>query len=168
MALWEAAYNLFSTNRNLGSTVMELIVTLDWLQICGWRVWFMVNFQSVKLGKFSLAHLWHFLSLSPTEIVRLLSVALLIWSNNPVKCSVVFLYRLGIHHAGLLRQDRNLVEKYFSDGFIKCLVCTATLAWGVNLPAHAVIIKVIILHWFDCRPIPFLYFIQKDANVLLL
>ncbi|XP_067947750.1 activating signal cointegrator 1 complex subunit 3-like [Watersipora subatra] len=46
-----------------------------------------------------------------------------------------------IHHAGMLRHDRNLVEKYFSDGFIKCLVCTATLAWGVNLPAHAVIIK---------------------------
>ncbi|XP_029640230.1 activating signal cointegrator 1 complex subunit 3 isoform X1 [Octopus sinensis] len=47
----------------------------------------------------------------------------------------------GIHHAGMLRQDRNLVEKYFSEGSIKVLVCTATLAWGVNLPAHAVIIK---------------------------
>ena len=47
-----------------------------------------------------------------------------------------------IHHAGMLRQDRNLVEKYFAEGLIKCLVCTATLAWGVNLPAHAVIIKV--------------------------
>ncbi|CAF4745958.1 unnamed protein product, partial [Rotaria magnacalcarata] len=41
---------------------------------------------------------------------------------------------IGIHHAGMLRQDRNLVEKYFSKGFIKVLVCTATLAWGVNLP----------------------------------
>lgn len=48
---------------------------------------------------------------------------------------------LSIHHAGLLRSDRNLVEKYFADGLIKVLVCTATLAWGVNLPAHAVIIK---------------------------
>lgn len=48
----------------------------------------------------------------------------------------------GIHHAGMLRQDRNLVERYFAAGHIKCLVCTATLAWGVNLPAHAVIIKV--------------------------
>ena len=52
-----------------------------------------------------------------------------------------------IHHAGMLRQDRNLVEKYFAAGLIKCLVCTATLAWGVNLPAHAVIIKVIITVW---------------------
>lgn len=48
---------------------------------------------------------------------------------------------LAMHHAGMLRQDRSLVEKYFGDGLIKVLVCTATLAWGVNLPAHAVIIK---------------------------
>lgn len=48
----------------------------------------------------------------------------------------------GVHHAGLQRADRNLVEKYFREGLIKVLVCTATLAWGVNLPAHAVIIKV--------------------------
>ncbi|KAG5681795.1 hypothetical protein PVAND_011203 [Polypedilum vanderplanki] len=47
----------------------------------------------------------------------------------------------GFHHAGMLRQDRTMVEKLFSDGLIKVLVCTATLAWGVNLPAHAVIIK---------------------------
>lgn len=47
-----------------------------------------------------------------------------------------------IHHAGMLRQDRSLVENLFSRGYIKVLVCTATLAWGVNLPAHAVIIKV--------------------------
>lgn len=53
----------------------------------------------------------------------------------------MFPFGIGIHHAGMLRQDRNMVEKYFSKGFIKVLVCTATLAWGVNLPAHAVIIK---------------------------
>ncbi|XP_038077615.1 activating signal cointegrator 1 complex subunit 3-like [Patiria miniata] len=46
-----------------------------------------------------------------------------------------------IHHAGMLRQDRTMVERCFRDGHIKVLVCTATLAWGVNLPAHAVIIK---------------------------
>ncbi|XP_014260585.1 activating signal cointegrator 1 complex subunit 3 [Cimex lectularius] len=46
-----------------------------------------------------------------------------------------------VHHAGLLRIDRNLIEKTFSNGVIKVLVCTSTLAWGVNLPAHAVIIR---------------------------
>ncbi|CAI7833406.1 unnamed protein product [Closterium sp. NIES-53] len=47
----------------------------------------------------------------------------------------------GIHHAGMLRPDRSLTEKLFSMGLVKVLVCTATLAWGVNLPAHTVIIK---------------------------
>lgn len=49
----------------------------------------------------------------------------------------------GIHHAGMLRSDRSLMESLFSKGHLKVLVCTATLAWGVNLPAHAVIIKVL-------------------------
>lgn len=47
----------------------------------------------------------------------------------------------GIHHAGMARSDRKLVEELFASGNIKVLVSTATLAWGVNLPAHAVIIK---------------------------
>ena len=50
----------------------------------------------------------------------------------------------------MLRQDRSLVERLFSEGLIKVLVCTATLAWGVNLPAHAVIIKVHIIEVMGC------------------
>lgn len=50
-------------------------------------------------------------------------------------------YGFGIHHAGMSRNDRTTVEDLFSDGAIQVLVCTATLAWGVNLPAHTVIIK---------------------------
>ena len=37
--------------------------------------------------------------------------------------------------------DRTTVEDLFADGHIQVLVSTATLAWGVNLPAHTVIIK---------------------------
>ena len=48
---------------------------------------------------------------------------------------------LGIHHAGMARADRNLMERLFTEGVIKVLCCTATLAWGVNLPAAAVVIK---------------------------
>ncbi|KAM3453768.1 hypothetical protein NHJ6243_009061 [Beauveria neobassiana] len=47
----------------------------------------------------------------------------------------------GIHHAGMNRIDRTDVEDLFARGAIQVLVCTATLAWGVNLPAHTVIIK---------------------------
>ncbi|KAJ9662580.1 putative steryl acetyl hydrolase mug81 [Coniosporium apollinis] len=48
---------------------------------------------------------------------------------------------MGTHHAGMPRSDRNLIERLFADGVIKVLCCTATLAWGVNLPAAAVVIK---------------------------
>ncbi|WPK24137.1 hypothetical protein PUMCH_001397 [Australozyma saopauloensis] len=47
----------------------------------------------------------------------------------------------GIHHAGLDKSDRSVVEDLFAQGHIQILVSTATLAWGVNLPAHTVIIK---------------------------
>ncbi|KAF7294831.1 putative ATP dependent RNA helicase [Mycena indigotica] len=50
-------------------------------------------------------------------------------------------FGFGIHHAGMSREDRGLVEELFADGSLQVLVCTATLAWGVNLPAHTVIIK---------------------------
>ena len=46
-----------------------------------------------------------------------------------------------IHHAGMSREDRTLVKELFVDGSVQVLVCTATLVWGVNLPAHTVIIK---------------------------
>ena len=48
---------------------------------------------------------------------------------------------MGIHHAGMLRGDRKLTESMFAEGAIKVLCCTATLAWGINLPAHTVVIK---------------------------
>ncbi len=47
----------------------------------------------------------------------------------------------GTHHAGMPRSDRNRIEALFAQGHINILCCTATLAWGVNLPAAAVIIK---------------------------
>lgn len=47
----------------------------------------------------------------------------------------------GTHHAGMPRSDRNRIEQLFAQGYINVLCCTATLAWGVNLPAAAVVIK---------------------------
>ncbi|XP_047979849.1 DExH-box ATP-dependent RNA helicase DExH12-like [Salvia hispanica] len=50
-------------------------------------------------------------------------------------------YGFAIHNAGMVRADRQIVEELFADGHVQVLVSTATLAWGVNLPAHTVIIK---------------------------
>ncbi|TXG51589.1 hypothetical protein EZV62_024113 [Acer yangbiense] len=61
-------------------------------------------------------------------------------------------FGIGLHHAGLNERDRSIVEELFANNKIQAhflllspkhvLVCTSTLAWGVNLPAHLVIIKV--------------------------
>ncbi|CAF3466981.1 unnamed protein product, partial [Rotaria sp. Silwood2] len=48
---------------------------------------------------------------------------------------------VGIHHAGLKDRDRHIVEELFVNQRIQILVATSTLAWGVNFPAHLVIIK---------------------------
>lgn len=51
------------------------------------------------------------------------------------------LFGIGIHHAGLQEKDRKIVEELFVNQKIQVLIATATLAWGVNFPAHLVIIK---------------------------
>ena len=53
----------------------------------------------------------------------------------------LFMKGFGIHHAGMQRAERHLSEKLFEGGHIKVLCTTATLAWGINLPAYCTIIK---------------------------
>jgi replicative superfamily II helicase len=48
---------------------------------------------------------------------------------------------VGFHHAGLSRDDKNRVERWFREGKIQLLFSTSTLAWGVNLPARCVVIR---------------------------
>ena len=55
--------------------------------------------------------------------------------------SALFASGLGAHHAGLVRYDRTCTENFFRDGYLRVLCCTSTLAWGVNLPAHTVVIR---------------------------
>jgi len=50
-------------------------------------------------------------------------------------------FGVGIHHAGLSETDRTTVERLFVEQKIMVLVCTSTLAWGVNFPAHLVVVK---------------------------
>ncbi|KAI0282118.1 Sec63 Brl domain-containing protein, partial [Russula aff. rugulosa BPL654] len=48
---------------------------------------------------------------------------------------------IGAHHAGLEISDKRLVEELFMNKVLRVVVATSTLAVGVNLPAHVVVIK---------------------------
>ena len=56
---------------------------------------------------------------------------------------------VAFHHAGLEGPDRHTVEKGFLEGQINVICCTSTLAVGVNLPCHMVIIKNTISYQDD-------------------
>ena len=51
------------------------------------------------------------------------------------------MFGIGLHHAGLNDNDRKVVETLFAECKIQILISTSTLAWGVNLPAHLVVVK---------------------------
>ena len=59
--------------------------------------------------------------------------------DKALRDTIVF--GVAIHHAGLDNHDRSSVEELFYSGKIQVLVCTSTLAWGVNLPCHLVVVK---------------------------
>ncbi|KAL8372169.1 hypothetical protein RB595_001797 [Gaeumannomyces hyphopodioides] len=48
---------------------------------------------------------------------------------------------VAFHHAGLDSQDRATVEKCYRSGDLHVICCTSTLAVGVNLPCHTVVLK---------------------------
>ena len=50
-------------------------------------------------------------------------------------------FGIGLHHAGLNERDRRIVEELFVNQKIQVCIATATLAWGVNFPAHLVVVK---------------------------
>ncbi|KID96285.1 DEAD-like helicase, partial [Metarhizium majus ARSEF 297] len=46
---------------------------------------------------------------------------------------------MGVHHAGMNRQYRQVVEMLFRKGFLRVVVATGTLALGINMPCKTVV-----------------------------
>ena len=70
------------------------------------------------------------------------------------------------HHAGLISEQRKLIEDGFRAGTIKVIVATPTLAAGLNLPARRVIIKGYRRYDanFGMTPIPVLEYKQMAGR----
>ena len=49
---------------------------------------------------------------------------------------------VGVHHAGLLPKYRRVVEDLFMRKLLAVVICTETLAAGINLPARSVVLDV--------------------------
>ena len=47
---------------------------------------------------------------------------------------------IGVHHAGMVPTFKEIVETCFSQGFIKIVFATETLAVGINMPARSVVL----------------------------
>lgn len=78
------------------------------------------------------------LNLNPEQQQAIFEISNQIIDN---KLRVAISKGIAYHHAGLAINDRTLVENGFRKGQIPVLLCTSTLAMGINLPAHLVIIK---------------------------
>ena len=59
--------------------------------------------------------------------------------NLPEYKFIIGLLRKGIaiHHAGILKEFREMIELIFSKGYIKILLATETFAMGINMPAKS-------------------------------
>ena len=51
---------------------------------------------------------------------------------------------VGVHHAGVLPKYKEVVETLFLDKLIPFVICTETLAAGINLPARSVVLSTLL------------------------
>ena len=126
--------NEFGFEKVLNSKITDVITTFSErkpiLVFCATRK---SAFETAKLlaswwsSRSSKDRVWK----APSRSVPLLNKDL----RDMVASGVVF------HHAGLDTDDRMQIEKFFIAGEIGVICCTSTLAVGVNLPCHLVIIK---------------------------
>ncbi len=48
---------------------------------------------------------------------------------------------VAFHHSGLMNQQRSIIEDAFRNNKIKAICSTTTLAYGINMPAHTVLVR---------------------------
>ena len=51
---------------------------------------------------------------------------------------------VGVHHAGVLPRHKEIVERLFNDKLVPFVICTETLAAGINLPARSCVVSTLL------------------------
>lgn len=51
---------------------------------------------------------------------------------------------VGVHHAGVLPKHKEIVEALFEQKIVPFVICTETLAAGINLPARSVVLSTLL------------------------
>lgn len=79
------------------------------------------------------------------ESLKKVSTLILKVLNSPTKqcekLSANIEKGVAFHHSGLVNIQRNIIEDAFKAGTIKAICSTTTLGFGVNMPAHTVLIR---------------------------
>ncbi len=61
-----------------------------------------------------------------------------------VKLKQMLIRGVGVHHAGILPKYKEIVEKLFLEKLTPFVICTETLAAGINLPARSVVLSTLL------------------------
>lgn len=81
----------------------------------------------------------------PTKVQLTEALAGLDWTQGAgPKLRQILGRGVGVHHAGLLPKYRRLIEQLFEKKLLAVVVCTETLAAGINLPARSVVLTSLV------------------------
>ena len=61
-----------------------------------------------------------------------------------IKLKQMLIRGVGVHHAGILPKFKQVVEELFLAKLVPFVICTETLAAGINLPARSVVLSTLI------------------------
>ncbi|TFK38254.1 hypothetical protein BDQ12DRAFT_684235 [Crucibulum laeve] len=61
------------------------------------------------------------------------------WTNTPTWALLALRRGVAVHHSGMNKRYRSLVESLFRQGFVRIVIATGTLALGINAPAKTTV-----------------------------
>ncbi len=133
------------------SSIPEIRVLEDTLERSKQALIFYASKRNTEAGAVRLApHIRKLLTVGELEALAKVADKVLGTLERPtaqcIKLSEQIRSGVAFHHSGLMNAQRSAVEEAFKGNLIKAVCSTTTLGYGVNLPAHTVLIRDIHRH----------------------